>query len=159
MDRNSQEFLVRGIGRVDSVEQLNQIVVRADSKRAVLLENVAKIEPIAQAKRGDASINGRPGVVLTILKQPLADTRRLSDDVVAALEELRPSLPQDIKLEVTYQQREFIDHSIGNVIDALRDGSILVVVILFLFLLCLFSLIFRLTSASLKCCVRSSSNS
>ncbi|MGY8748567.1 MAG: efflux RND transporter permease subunit [Pirellulales bacterium] len=134
VDRNSQEFLVRGIGRVDSVEQLNQIVVRADSKRAVLLENVAKIEPVAQAKRGDASINGRPGVVLTILKQPLADTRRLSDDVVAALEELRPSLPQDIKLEVTYQQREFIDHSIGNVIDALRDGSILVVVILFLFL-------------------------
>jgi CzcA family heavy metal efflux pump len=134
VDRNSQEFLVRGIGRVDSVEQLKKIVVRADSKRAVLLENVAKIEPVAQAKRGDSSINGNPGVVLTILKQPLTDTRRLSEEVIAALDELRPSLPKDIKLEVTYQQREFIDHSVGNVVDALRDGSILVVVILFLFL-------------------------
>lgn len=135
VDRSSKEFLVRGIGRVDSVEQLGQIVVRADTKRAVLLGNVAKIKPAAQAKRGDSSINGRPGIVLTILKQPRTDTRRLTEDVIAALDELRPGLPKDIKLEVTYQQRELIDHSVGNVVDALRDGSILVVAILFLFLL------------------------
>lgn len=134
VDRNSREYLVRGIGRVESIEQLNRVVVRADSQRAVLLENVAEIKPFPQVKRGDASINGKPGVVLTIQKQPRTDTRGLSDEIVAALDELRPGLPADIKLEVTYQQREFIDHSVGNVIDALRDGSILVVVVLFLFL-------------------------
>lgn len=146
VDRNSKEFLVRGIGRVDSVEQLGKIVVRADTKRAVLLENVAKIKPVAQTKRGDSSINGRPGVVLTILKQPRTDTRRLTEDVIAALDELRPSLPKDIKLEVTYQQRELIDHSVGNVVDALRDGSILVVAILFLFLLSTRTTFITLTS-------------
>ena len=135
VDRNSMEYLVRGIGRVSSIDELKRIVVKSDSSRAVLLENVARIEPRPQPKRGDASINGYPGVVLTIQKQPKADTRLLSDEIVAALDEVRPGLPSDVKLEVTYQQREFIDHSVGNVQDALRDGSIMVVIVLFLFLL------------------------
>ncbi len=134
VDRNSREFLVRGIGRLTSIGQLNRVVVRADSQRAVLLENVATIKPFPQVKRGDATINGKPGVVLTIQKQPLTDTRYLSDKINSALKELRPGMPSDVKLEVTYQQRDFIDHSVGNVVDALRDGSILVVVVLFLFL-------------------------
>ncbi|MDG1875296.1 MAG: efflux RND transporter permease subunit [Mariniblastus sp.] len=134
VDQNSREFLVRGIGRINQIEELRRIVVRQDSERAVLLEHVATIEPLAQVKRGDATINGKPGVVLTIQKQPTADTRLLSDAIVLELEELRKKLPTDIKLEITYEQREFIDHSVGNVIDALRDGSILVVLVLFLFL-------------------------
>ncbi|MFK7767643.1 MAG: efflux RND transporter permease subunit [Mariniblastus sp.] len=134
VDRNSREFLVRGIGRVNNQNELSKIVVRDDTKRAVLLENVADIKPYPQVKRGDSSVNGNRAVVFTIQKQPKADTRKLSEEIIAALDELRPSLSDDIKLEVTYQQREFIDHSVGNVIDALRDGSILVVIVLFLFL-------------------------
>jgi CzcA family heavy metal efflux pump len=125
---------VRGIGRVHSIDQLKRIVIRADADRAVLLENVAKIVPSAQVKRGDSTVNGKPAVVLTIQKQPMADTRMLSDEIMAALDEMRPGLPADIKLEITYQQRDFIDHSVWNVVDALRDGSILVVIVLFLFL-------------------------
>ncbi len=134
VDRNSQEFLVRGIGRINSIDQLNRIVIRDDAQRAVLLENVAKIVPTAQVKRGDSTVNGTPAVVLTIQKQPRADTRALSNEIIAALDELRPGLPDDVKLEVTYQQRDFIDQSVWNVVDALRDGSILVVIVLFLFL-------------------------
>ena len=134
VDRNSREFLVRGIGRITNIEDLRRIVVSDDGDRAVLLENIATIEPKPQAQRGDSSINGNMGVVLTIQKQPAADTRELSDQIELALEELRPGLPEDINLEITYQQRDFIDHSIGNVVDALRDGSILVVLVLFLFL-------------------------
>ena len=135
VDRSSQEFLVRGIGRISNIEDLRRIVIRDDGDRAVLLENIATIEPTPQPQRGDSSINGNMGVVLTIQKQPSADTRELSDQIELALEELRPGLPEDINLEITYQQRDFIDHSIGNVVDALRDGSILVVIVLFLFLL------------------------
>ena len=134
VDRNSKEFLVRGIGRVNHIEDLRRIVVRDDGDRAVLLENIATIEATPQAQRGDSSINGNMGVVLTIQKQPSADTRELSKKIEQALVELRPGLPEDVKLEITYQQRDFIDHSIGNVVDALRDGSILVVIVLFLFL-------------------------
>ena len=135
IEQNSQEFLVRGIGRMRDRDQLNSIVVGRDADRAVLLENVAKIEPVGQPKRGDAAVNGFPAVVLTIQKQPGADTRAISDAIQAAIDELQVATPEGVRLEVTYQQSDFIDASIGNVIDALRDGTILVIVVLILFLL------------------------
>ena len=116
-------------------DQRHSIVVGRDADRAVLLENVAKIEPVGQPKRGDAAVNGFPAVVLTIQKQPGADTRAISDAIQAAIDELQVAMPEGVRLEVTYQQSDFIDASIGNVIDALRDGTILVIVVLILFLL------------------------
>jgi HME family heavy-metal exporter len=102
----------------------------------VVLGQVARVAEAPQVKRGDAAVNGRPAVILIIAKQPGADTRRLTDDVTRSLEELRPSLPTDIRLNPElYQQKTFIDLSIRNVIEALRDGGILVVIVLFLFLL------------------------
>ncbi|MEM9940273.1 MAG: efflux RND transporter permease subunit [Planctomycetota bacterium] len=135
VDRNSMEFLVRGVGRIRDIESLKKVVVKSTSERAVLLENVASIEPRPQPKRGDAAVNGYPAVVLTIQKQPSADTRRLSEKIEQALEEVQVGLPEDVRLKITYQQREFIDHSVSNVVDALRDGAIMVVLVLFLFLL------------------------
>ena len=134
VDSNSQEYLVRGIGRVSKIEELESLVIRPSGKRSVLLKNVAHIEAVPQAKRGDSSINGHPGAVITIQKQPMADTRDLTEQVEQALEELRQTLPKDVKLETTYKQREFIDYSVGNVIDALRDGAILVLIVLTVFL-------------------------
>ena len=58
----------------------------------------------------------------------------VTESIREALVELEPSLPRDVRLQTTYEQREFIDHSVHNVIEALRDGAILVVIILFLFL-------------------------
>ena len=82
------------------------------------------------------SFAGGPAVLLTINKQPGTDTRRLTEHVTDALEELKPSLPTDIRIvPELYQQKQFIDLAIANVIAALRDGGILVAIILFLFLL------------------------
>lgn len=134
VDSNSREYLVRGIGRVSQVEELKSFVIRSNGKRSVLLGNVAEIKAVPQVKRGDSSINGYPGPVITIQKQPMEDTRELTDKVEAALDELRRTLPADVKLEVTYKQREFIDYSVGNVVDALRDGAILVLIVLTVFL-------------------------
>ena len=135
IERNSQEFLVRGIGRMRDVDQLNSVVVGRNADRAVLLENVANIEPVGQPKRGDAAVNGFPAVALTIQKQPGTDTRAISDSIHTAIDELQGAMPEGVRLEVTYQQSDFIDASIGNVIDALRDGTILVIVVLILFLM------------------------
>ena len=97
-----------------------------------------------QVKRGDSSafvrgdegsFSGGPAVILTINKQPGADTRRVTDDVMAAIDDLRPSLPSDLRIEPLYTQKSFIDRAIENVVEALRDGGILVVIILFLFLM------------------------
>lgn len=130
------EQLVRSLGRITDVTELEQVVVKASPERSVLLGQVARVREAAQVKRGDAAVNGRPAVILTIAKQPGADTRLLTTNVIRSLEELKPSLPSDIRLNTdVYQQKEFIDLSIKNVVEALRDGGILVVIILFLFLL------------------------
>lgn len=136
LDEGGNELLVRALGRIQEIHELENVVVKAGAERPVLLGQVARIAEAAQVKRGDSAVNGMPAVILTVSKQPGADTRHLTDLVIKALDELKPSLPADIRLNPeVYQQRSFIDRSVENVIEALRDGGILVVVILFLFLL------------------------
>ncbi len=134
MSRDGKEYLIRGLGRFSDIDQIRATVIRSDPNRSLLLEHVATVGEVAQTKRGDSSVNGRPAVVLTIQKQPNADTRAVTDAIHEALNELAPSLPPDVSLNTTYEQRGFIDHSVANVIEALRDGAILVVIVLFLFL-------------------------
>lgn len=136
LQQGAMEFLVRGIGRANSPDDIGLTVVKSTGSRSVLLRDVARIVPGAQAKRGDSSVNGQSSVVLTIGKQPNADTRQLTEELTRALHDLQSSLPSDIRINTElYQQREFIDRGIHNVIEALRDGAILVLIILFLFLL------------------------
>ncbi|MFO0870491.1 MAG: efflux RND transporter permease subunit [Pirellulales bacterium] len=136
LDEGGDELLVRSLGRLQSIRELEQVVVKAKTNRPVLLGQVARVREAAQVKRGDAAVNGLPAVIMVISKQPGADTRSLTTQVTQALADLKPSLPVDIRINAqVYQQKEFIDLSIHNVIEALRDGGILVVIILFLFLL------------------------
>jgi HME family heavy-metal exporter len=136
LDQGGRELLVRSLGRITNLDELKNVVVKPAVPRPVVLSQVARVAEGAQVKRGDAAVQGMPAVVLVINKQPGADTRKLTDDVTAALVALKPSLPSDIRIEPNvYQQRTFIDASIDNVKTALEHGGILVVIILFLFLL------------------------
>lgn len=154
------EFLVRSLGRVNSVEELEGIVVAHRDGRSVRLSQVARVIEGPQVKRGDSSafardsdgeFYGGPSVVLTILKQPNADTRNVTDKVIEALNDMKASLPDDVvMLPELYQQKSFIDLAIENVVEALRDGGILVVIILFLFLLNLRTTFITLTAIPLS---------
>ena len=151
LERGSMEYLVRGLGRIKSKDDLAKSVVKSLSERSVLLQDVATIEERPQLKRGDSSVNGHPAVILTIGKQPTADTRALTDEIERAFESLRVSLPKDLELVTDiYQQREFINRGIQNVLDALRDGAILVVIVLFLFLMNLRTTLITLTAIPLS---------
>ena len=88
-----KELLVRGIGRVRSVSDVEQTVVAFRTDRHVLINDVADVVLAPQVKRGDSSVNGRDAVVITIQKQPGADTRQLTNGIYDALDELRASLP------------------------------------------------------------------
>ena len=142
------ELLVRALGRVQTVEDIEQIVVTIREGRPVTLAQIAKVAAGAQTKRGDSAAYertqaedgtedwiGGPCVVLTINKQPGADTRAVTDNVFKAIEELSASLPKDIQVIPLYSQKSFIDRAIENVVVALRDGVILVIIILVLFLM------------------------
>ncbi len=137
------ELLVRGLGRIQSIEDLKKVVVTIRDGRSVALQQVARVVEGPEVKRGtstafarkDGSWDGGPAVMLTINKQPGADTRHVTEDIIQALEEIQASLPKDVRLHPEiYSQTGFIDRAIDNVIEALRDGGILVVIVLFLFL-------------------------
>jgi len=159
--QGSSEFLVRSLGRIQSVNDLQEIPIIIREGRPVLLSQVAEIHEGAQVKRGDSSafvrkseseavFSGGPAVVLTVNKQPGADTRAVTDNIVAALEELKPSLSPGVRIETTYSQKSFIDRAIKNVEEALRDGVILVVIVLFLFLMNLRTTFITLTAIPLS---------
>jgi HME family heavy-metal exporter len=136
LNRGGNELLVRSLGRIENASELEQVVVKPDQERPILLSQVARVAELPQVKRGDSSVEGRDAVVLTISKQPGADTRLLTEQVTQALADVQKSLPPDVRINpAVYQQRSFIDLSIHNVIEALTHGGILVVIILFLFLL------------------------
>ncbi len=130
-----KELLIRGIGRVTAVEDLQKSVVTARDGTPVLLRDVADVKIGAALKRGDGSLNTEPAVVVMINKQPQADTPTVSRAIEAAMEELKPSLPANVKYTVTFRQQNFIDDAIQNVTSSLRDGTIIVSIILLMFLM------------------------
>jgi CzcA family heavy metal efflux pump len=145
-EQGPQEYLVRALGRIESIDEIRQIVVEYRQGKSITLGQLGRVVEGAQIKRGDSAIYlrgdddatfaGGPGIILTINKQPGADTRQVSLAIETMIEDLQARLPADLRLDSSiYQQREFIDQAIANVIEALRDGGVLVVVILFLFLL------------------------
>ena len=145
------EVLIRNVGRAYSLDDLRNTVVANRDGLPVLLSQVAEVKFGAAQKRGDASINGKPSVILTIEKQPEYSTVSLTNEVEKALAELQMSLPPDVKLNPTiFQQKHFIQAALSNVEEALRDGFILVVIILFLFLLNYRTTIITLTAIPLS---------
>ncbi|MGQ4646456.1 efflux RND transporter permease subunit [Lyngbya aestuarii] len=130
-----QELLIRGIGRVESIADLAQSVVASHNGTPVLLSDVADLRIGAALKRGDGSLDGKRAIVVMVNKQPLADTPSVTQAVEVVMEEIKPSLPPDVKVQVTFRQSDFIDASIANVTNSLRDGIIIVSIILLMFLM------------------------
>ncbi|MEO6754918.1 MAG: efflux RND transporter permease subunit, partial [Chthoniobacteraceae bacterium] len=85
--------------------------------------------------RGDGSVNGRRGVVMSITKAPGFDTLGLTAKIEGALAELQKTLPPGVEATVLFRQGDFIEHAVGNLKDAIRDGAIMVTIVIFLFLL------------------------
>lgn len=133
------EGLIRNLARVKTVDDLANSVVPGGPSTATPLTigDVADVRlggPLA--KRGDAGVNGKPAVILSIQKQPGASTIQLTDLIQAELDKIQKTLPDGVKIHAEiFRQSEFIHRAISNVEEALRDGSILVVIVLFLFLL------------------------
>lgn len=130
-----QEMLVRGIGRIEAIEQLQRSVVKSVNGTPTLLNQVADVKIGAALRRGDGIFQGKRSVILTVTKQPNADTPTVVKAVDAAMQELRNGLPQDVKFFKTFDQNLFIQLSIENVTEALRDGVIIVSAVLILFLM------------------------
>lgn len=136
VDAQSQEYLVRNLGRFYSIDELKNTVVAYRNNTPIRLGDVATVEFGPRIKRGDAGSNGQPSVIMSVQKQPGASTIELTEKIDLAMKELRTTLPPDIEINTRlFRQANFIEAAIENVIEALRDGAILVTIVLFLFLL------------------------
>lgn len=135
-----QEKSIRNLGRIKSLEDIQKTVIakRVEADRpAITVGDIALVSlrgPLA--KRGDASVNGVPGVLLAISKQPGTDTIHLTNRIEAQLESIQQTLPLGVKLHTQiFQQADFIHNAINNITEALQAGAVLVAIVLFLFLL------------------------
>ena len=136
LDEGGREYLIRSLSRTNRLEDLTRLPVAWKSGQPVLLKQVASVDFAARVKRGDAGVNGKPAVILSVQKQPSADTVQLTRTVEAALAELKPSLPPGVSANrILFKQADFIEAAVGNVSEALLHAAMIVVVVLFLFLL------------------------
>ncbi|MEX2500344.1 MAG: efflux RND transporter permease subunit [Wenzhouxiangellaceae bacterium] len=133
---NGQEFLIQGIGRVRGISDIEQAVVTTRGDVPVLVRDLAQVQIGPAPRRGTAAHNGEPAVVLGIQKQPDVNTLALTRRLDRTIGEIQASLPEGMRIETdAFRQADFIRVAIDNLGTALRDGAVLVVVIMFAFLL------------------------
>ena len=131
-----QEHLIHGLGRIRSVDDIASTLVTSRGGRPVLVGDLGEVQIGAALKRGDAGINGERAVVIGIGKQPGVNTVTLTREIEEVLATLRTALPEGMTLhDSVFRQADFIEVAIDNVSAALRDGAILVVLTVLLFLM------------------------
>ena len=151
LEAQGREYLIRQIGRTSRIEDLQNLVVAVKNGQPILLKQLAEVKLAPAIKRGDAGYNAKPAVILSVQKQPAADSVALTREVERAMADLSKSLPQGVEApQFLFRQADFIEHSVTNVEEALRDGAILVAVILFLFLLNVRTTLISLTAIPLS---------
>jgi CzcA family heavy metal efflux pump len=135
------EIMVRNLAMTVELGDIANTFVKKINDRSIVISDVADVVWGIEPMRGDATVSKTPetsptyGVIMSITKAPGFDTRTLTEQIKAALAELDATLPGGIETTLLFQQKDFIDHAIGNLMEAIRDGAIMVTVILFLFLL------------------------
>jgi CzcA family heavy metal efflux pump len=132
---HGQEYLVRGRGRATSATELGSTVLRVQNGIPLRLEQIASVREAPAPVRGTASYRTKPAVILSVQKQPGVNTLDLTRRLDAVLADLGKALPEGVVIEKeNFRQADFITVAISNVTAALRDGAILVLIVLFLFL-------------------------
>ncbi len=136
MSEYSNEYIVRGIGRTSDLNELGRSLIKTVNGSPVKIEDVAEIKIGSAIKIGDGSLKGNPAVIMTVMKQPGTNTLELTKKIDDALTNLKKTLPEDLIINTKiFRQADFINASIGNINKTLIEGSIFVVIILFLFLM------------------------
>ena len=130
-----QERLIRPLAQITQVSDLADTAVHNEQGQRVLLSTLAEVKRGAALKRGDASFNGKPALVLMVTKQPDVDTPTVTGAVERRLGELNRTLPADVLIQTTFRQSNFIDTAIRNVSESLLQGVVIVSVVIVLFLM------------------------
>ncbi|MEM1090666.1 MAG: efflux RND transporter permease subunit [Pseudomonadota bacterium] len=149
--QNGQEFLIQGLGRIRTIADIESGLVVTRGGVPVLVRDLADVRIGPAPRRGTGSYRARSAVVLSVQKQPDVNTLELTERIDGTIAELQASLPVGMRIETdAFRQAEFIDVAIRNLISALRDGAILVTLIMFIFLVSIRATIIALLAIPLS---------
>ncbi|MFC1455154.1 efflux RND transporter permease subunit [Microvirga arabica] len=147
VDQHGREYLIRNVGVTKRLEDLRNTVVVHKQGQPVFLHQVAHVDFAPRVKRGDAGFQGKPAVIVSIQKQPGADTVDLTGKIEAALAEIQKTLPQGVSAtNLQFRQATFIETSVDNVKRVLLEAAAVVAVILILFLMNVRATVISLTA-------------
>jgi heavy-metal exporter, HME family len=136
IDQYSREFVIRNIAQTTRLEDLRNLSIATKSGQTIALRQVAGVAYAARVKRGDAGYMGQPAVIVSVQKQPTADTLTLTREIERTLSALQRTLPPGVSANnIQFRQATFIEASIANVKSVLLEASGVVAIVLFLFLL------------------------
>ena len=129
------EYIVRGVARTSNTNELGNTLIKNIKGHPVRINDVADVVIAPAVKMGAGSRYGEPAIILSISKQPNVNTLNLTHKIDEVLENLKSTLPADVVVDSKiFRQGDFIQTSINNVQNALVEGAILVIIILFMFL-------------------------
>ncbi len=136
MNEYGNEYIITGVGRTTDVSEIGKSVIKTTDNYPVKIEDVSEIRIGSSTKIGDGSMNGKPAIIMTVMKQPSTNTLELTDKIDEVMLELKKSLPEDITINTKiFRQADFIDASISNINKTLIEGSLFVIIVLFVFLM------------------------
>jgi len=141
INTGTTEIMVRNLAMTVELKDIASTIVKKVNDRPISIGDVANVVWGIEPMRGDATVSQSPeksptyGVIMSITKAPGFDTRALTGEITKALAELQPSFPKGMETTLLFQQKDFIDHAIGNLTEAIRDGAIMVTIVIFIFLL------------------------
>lgn len=130
-----QEYLIQGIGRVSNVDDIAETVVASHGTRPVLIRDLGEVRIGEALKRGEGSHDAKPAILLGIQKQPGTNTLELTERLDAVLDDVQKTLPAGMTIDKhIFRQSDFIEIAVRNLLAALRDGGLLVIFVVVLFL-------------------------
>lgn len=151
MVEGGSEYLVKGLGRYQNLNDIAQTVVTSVDGVPIKVSDLGSVQIGEAPKRGEGSAMAKPAVIIGIQKQPGANTLTLTRELDSVMDDLSAKLPQGMKINKhLFRQADFIQVAVNNVVHALRDGGILVIIIVLVFLANLRATLITLTAIPLS---------
>ncbi len=134
IEENGMEFVVRGVGLINSNADLENIVLTQSGGTPVYLKDVATVQVGGDFRRGALDIDGHEAVGGIVVMRTGENAMQVIRDVKAKIAQISPSLPPGISLKSFYDRSELIDRTLGTLKHALTEEAVLVTVVIILFL-------------------------
>jgi multidrug efflux pump len=133
-DRIDLQLSVNAQGRLATVEEFGEIIVKSEGSAVTRLRDVARIELGASEYALRSLLDNKPAVAIGIFAAPGSNAIQISDDVRRTMAEIKKTMPEGADYEIVYDPTQFVRASIKAVVRTLLEATALVVLVVILFL-------------------------